>query len=425
MIGQIERKSGVRLRVDWSHPIARGLLECWHFGPEGWHGLVNLARAGARAIVNAATGVPPYWRANSAGAGLYVPLDNTATNSGAPADYSWRVPDYMNYAAGSVSAFCRFTPQNLESLASAYGFLFGKSGTGSGELSVWMNNVGQHYLYIGTQADSSLYNFPTALQDGQTADYAVTRDFPTITARYYLNGTQLGINTTFSSTGAQPGESMTLGRGPTTNQGFSADYQRLYIWIRTLAPPELEQLHLDPDCFLVPVRPRLFKTPAALAGSVGASAGVGAASATGIGLGAAIGTAAGVGAAAATGTGFVAAVGTAAGVGVAAATGTGFVAAVGAAAGVGAAVAASTGLVAAGTAAGVGAATATGAAVFQAAGAASGIGTASAFSRTSSIALAYGVASGVGNAYSIQVVKQSMWLYGRRSGMMLQGSASQ
>ena len=231
------KKLSKLLRVNWAHPLARGLQDCFIFGPAGNYGLVNLGNVKGHATFNASGRTATNW-AGAPESGLHIGDDSTGIQF-------WNVPNYINYSAGDFTLFTRFVP--ITFLANGFNNVVVK-GAGT-EVGMWLDNTGnQNGVFVGNVSDLATYT--TGFAVGKIANHGFTRALTGTTATYYANGKSIGSSATMGGTTADATANLTIGRK--AGQNSNNQYILVYNWLRALSAAEMLQLHLDPYCFLIP-----------------------------------------------------------------------------------------------------------------------------------------------------------------------------
>jgi hypothetical protein len=246
-------KQSALLRVNWAHPLARGLRDCIVFNAGGQWGLVNLGDM--RGKPKQSTQSPGHYRASVGGPGRFTPEDDTGSTGTA---FDWYIPNYINYSASDFSAFSRFV-SGTNTTNNGFTSIFCKTNNTNGELGILLdlaaNSIGSTHgnvtyrIFGGVGGTVAV---ATTIRPNKINDFAVTiHKSATGPIKYYANGalagTDTGLDTTASTT---DNTSLTLGRGPFANQSAPYDFQCFYTWSRQLSDAEYYQLHLDPYCFL-------------------------------------------------------------------------------------------------------------------------------------------------------------------------------
>jgi len=225
------------LRVNFNHGLARGMLDCIIFGPQGQNGLVNLVAGNGQPTPGTGS---RNWRVTLDGAGLYVPTAATTT-------LSWSIPNHVNYSAGDVSARIRFVPVSFpHNFAAVY---TKQDNVGNREIGLYLDSSGnQDFFSIGTANDSTVYTTNFAV--GKVAEHVMTRSGSSIT--YYANGASIGTISLANTTAiAQP---LSFGRDAAqTTQSGDFTYLSFQTWNRALSAAEALQLFQQPEAFLTPV----------------------------------------------------------------------------------------------------------------------------------------------------------------------------
>lgn len=284
-------KPSVGYGVDWSDPIANGLIGCWLFNEGAGGTLFDIARKNHGTFANA-----PTWTGGAFGQSLNFNAANQAVNVSAIPTMAnpWTISGWVNWST-------------ITNLASAFGF-----------------NNSTNGVYIGTTATNLKIasngetpgNGTTALSTGKWYHLALFWDGTKLNG--YING-KFEYNVTPSGSNWKSATKTQFGVSDVGHTTLSAKLDTIRTHSRALSATEIMRLYTEPFAGIQTPRRRLWSV--VVSGStvtgVGSSAGVGAA----LGIAGFIASSAGVGAASAVGKALAASVGSTAGVGAASAIG--------------------------------------------------------------------------------------------------------
>ncbi len=236
------------IRIDWSHPVTRGLFDCFL-----WHDSfpVNLVTGQYGTLVGS-----PSNRLTMAGPGK---------ESSGGSGYSF--PDHGNTAAGDFTFRCLFYAQTYPN---DFASMLDKS-TGSGAVNnefliLFASNGQIDWLVIGGTQVVSVN--PGICPVKQVNDCVITRTGSSVKA--YNNGTLNGGTLATGGTTAKAGSLYKF--GPITDTGGSFDnftYIAAQFWSRGLSADEVAYLYSNPYAFLTTAEyemPALNAGPSFIAG---------------------------------------------------------------------------------------------------------------------------------------------------------------
>lgn len=317
-----------RAKIDWTHPLANGLIGCWVWGTSGG---INLT--GASPDLTRSSPVTDGVGADGPALG-FTAAPSTMLALAPPAFKSW--------TEMSMFGRLRTHPSNLPN---DYPMVIGvtydnANGAPYATACIMRRPSNPNYMAFTNSAGSIASTGEWAGTPGNTdnigANFKVGGNID-----LYANGTLVLQSTLPSAPNTTATAQLGCGIGVVNTGSGVLNATALYvgyIWNRVLSADEHMALHLDPYCFLIYPEDEVFVAlagPPPSGGSVGTASGVGTATAVGTGIAAATGTVAGVGAATGVGQATTVAIAAAAGSGVATAVGVAAIAATGAAAGVG------------------------------------------------------------------------------------------
>lgn len=201
-------------KVDWSHPLAQGLLFAFSTAHEvDWSGLTTFTRLGG-GTTQRATGV---------GAGVVA--NSTSVRTG------WSVPAacFPSQQRGTMFAV-------TSGPAAASNFLWDSEGD---RFAFYLLNASAHFLASGSDIDGGTY--PTGHNTvGQSCDGS--------TMTGYLNGNRY-VSSAYTP-GTRTGLGYVMDRNTGTGFNWSSPVSVFIGWSRALTAQEHAQIHANPFCFL-------------------------------------------------------------------------------------------------------------------------------------------------------------------------------
>ena len=220
-------------KIDWSHPLSRGMTDCLVWNAGGSTPPQNLASPSA---ITTLTGSPIDAMTVAGPAGAVV------------SNVGYNIPDHLNYATGDVTIRLLFKPV---SWPGGFTILFDKGTVSTREFSLFFDTSG-NVQYVGLGGNSDSVAASTALTPGTVWDLVMQRSGTTL--KFYVNGVFISNDhTTGWSSNTASGGNLGFGINP-SGGGTKPDAQYIttQIWNRALDPSEISLLYSDPYCFLVP-----------------------------------------------------------------------------------------------------------------------------------------------------------------------------
>jgi hypothetical protein len=241
-----------RLAVDWTHPLARGLV--WCFAPTSG-GLGDLVGGGRAPTLNSGGS----WKGHPHGLALD---SNTGTTNASGAYFPW------SGQLATITTRCSIAVWASSSLVNWNADLWSAPNSASWVDPHWAlvlarqsftTNGGLYFTYGGAGTGRTAFSAAGFYVDSVTTDvlYGATRDGTA--AAFWRNGVPWGTGT-FAGNEAvywanQRGPGV-LNHGDTaltaTSEGVVGRVPFAAVWNRPLAAPEWAQLSADPYCFLRP-----------------------------------------------------------------------------------------------------------------------------------------------------------------------------
>lgn len=239
-------------RIDWSHPLARGLLfYAFDTGMGMRVDLVSgvLAQKNSTSTVNPTAGATAYgstifYQGGQAdafaniGAGITSAIGSIAWALIAPASPSQNATGAFEYDVGAAGFDCEF--HNLTS--------------GQLRLSCYEYTVGGVFFIAPTQVDNT-YLSAVETMDGATRTIYGNGVVPATQGTQPCTVNVIGLQTPSNTpSNLAIGDYTAYGGAPDIDE-FTGSVFYWALWNRVLSAQEAMQLHLDPYCFLLPQYP--------------------------------------------------------------------------------------------------------------------------------------------------------------------------
>lgn len=227
--------------IDWSHPLSKGLVGCWLFQPNGFNPIFpkNLV-SGVTYITSGNDALPESLNPGVDNNGSYIHPDfNNCFNSSN--DRLVNSMDIKNYTA--IVAFKQM------STTISGGHLVVNSAALRFNGNKWaFFKVGVGGNFDGTTTINPYQYYVGGFTLGSNGKLA----------RLYLNGKIDNTNTNYGTT-FSPGGNVTIAALNTgNNDANTTRYYYVYIYNRALSPQEIQQLYIDPYCFIKQPSYRLY-----------------------------------------------------------------------------------------------------------------------------------------------------------------------
>jgi hypothetical protein len=247
-------------RIDWSHPLARGLIGCYLPGVLRGHALVGpkLANGGDGPGSFGVTAEGASLRSATLGSakGLVVTATSEFKDFTRGMSLFWR-----GTLRGNCDNYCTLIGiQYADTDVSPY-YTFAVSADGTGyDILRDFHNEGSGTV-VGNSAD-------VRGSYGKTISVALTGKIGT-GVQFYVNAAPIGGMSSLSGSPSSTGSSkIVINQGiDATHRSANADCNVGYFWNRDLTALEVKQLHDDPYCFLIYPEDEIFST---LVGGAGA-----------------------------------------------------------------------------------------------------------------------------------------------------------
>lgn len=240
-----DKKPPLGSQINWSHPLSKGLVGCWLMN-EGGGNPVNLVTRDAF-VVNQAT-----WVNTKRGAGMRVASDTSSPGLSLVASNDFKKNNVTIVWFGSYFSIVGGVPNtrlfsvDYDNANSApyisYGFLRSADYTiGFG----WNNGSYQSYV----TGDIVSYNKPimAVLAIGSKADS-------------YIDGVLKNSSSAVGNISYSATTRILVGNNSSIPVLTNSDIYYGLIYSRALSPSEIQQLYIEPYCFIAPQRRRFFST---------------------------------------------------------------------------------------------------------------------------------------------------------------------
>ena len=239
------QKPPVGFQINWSHPLARGLVGCWLFNEGGGNKVYDLAKNNHGTLINR-----PLWWTGRNGYALKFDGVNDYVDAGSGA--SLNITDAI-----TVSAW-------IKPFSTHDGGVIEKTIGGT---------VNKQYLMF--VSGSELLNFrvmkAAGIYDARSASYPPLNTWTHIVGRYdgsevsvWVNGIKQ-ITTVAAAAPIDSGSGATLiGMLGSSIYPFNGLIDEVRVYNRALSSSEIKQLYQDPYCFIQPIVRRFYSITSAV-----------------------------------------------------------------------------------------------------------------------------------------------------------------
>lgn len=244
------RKPGAWARIDWTHPLTRGLIGCWLFNECGGTTIRDIGKNGVAGTLNSAT-----WTTGN--------FCSSALNFSS-AYVSFGNPTSAQLTTWTVAGWVR--PTSL----SATQCLVNNGTNTQRNYYLGTNASAGARLYL-TQGASNYLGFEGVQALSTNTWYHLAGTYNNATLALYVNGV---LDNSASISGAPDvgAGNLFVGSLDGTNELFPGKIDTFLIYNRGLSAGEVKQLYQQPFCFLKQVAPsRGFAAAVAAAAGVGFS----------------------------------------------------------------------------------------------------------------------------------------------------------
>jgi len=244
-----------RARVDWQHPLSRGLVGYWLTNEGGGDQLYDVARHHTGTLSNMEPDVD--WTIDEGGQTLTLDGSN-----------EWvEIDSTPELEPAHVSVVCRFRSDRAiqyEEIVrkgnnistESYDFIRGYPSSGDLRFSVYVSGSWRAGPY--TSINTAQWYVAVGTYDGATI-------------RMYLDGVEVGTPVNYSGSAGAGGDPLALGRrwkNTGADRYFQGDLEYVRIYSRALLPAEIVALYQNPYAGLTVDRVWAFKAGAAAGGGL-------------------------------------------------------------------------------------------------------------------------------------------------------------
>lgn len=235
-------------QINWAHPLARGLVGCWLMNEGGGLKVLNKINNYYDIISNFSSF--NNWSQNSKGTGLKFLRD--IQNSKIPL-----IIDPFS-TSSPFTIVASVAPTNNDT---NYGAIIGRGqdGSGAGWSIRFRYKTGNVYeIAIVTTSPSTTGRTTTGIKTYglNIPVQAVAVWNPNVFLNLYTNGSIDKSNIDATSQLRTSGVGTTIGFNPGTAEYFNGIINYIYIYNRVLSPSEIQQLYIEPYCFIAPQKSR-------------------------------------------------------------------------------------------------------------------------------------------------------------------------
>ncbi len=186
---EVEQKPTRGARINWAHPLARGLVRCLPLNENAGGAVFDAAKRTTYAVSS-----PAGWTAGLLGSQLH--FDGTAT---------WIDLGDLGLTSGTVEVRARFTDVSTDhrlysqvSGSTTQGGAIGiSSGVGAGAVTLWNGNTWSTLAATGTLSVGQLYHLLFVYQSGQCTLWLNGKQQSTVSTTFDFSGVHFGLGEKF------------------------------------------------------------------------------------------------------------------------------------------------------------------------------------------------------------------------------------
>lgn len=235
-------------RVDWGHPLARGLVGCWLFNEGGGTRVRNHGSWGP-AYDATSTTTTQGWEQGPAGAASALNRSNRVFDVSSPPQ------------APKLSIVCRY-----KTSSGSQGQIMNRDQAAGQRVWQFRNDPGalRAIFYNSSGGAAGEATSASTINDGKWHQLAATWDLATI--QCFVDGRANGTAVSYAGPmTAQAAQLRFCGDSSFAGNGDVGSIDYAYVYDRALSPAEIEQLYFDPFCMFMQPRRQLFNASRLLA----------------------------------------------------------------------------------------------------------------------------------------------------------------